>query len=386
LHGKSEWGGEMKRHLVLVGGGHAHLTVMLKVDEFVRRGHRVTLISPSPYHYYSGMGPGMLSGIYRPEDIRFHASKMVQDRGAAYIEGTVKRVDPKRRKLFLSTRKEIEYDVVSFNIGSSVPTGALSGVNKNIITVKPIVNLLRGQQTILELLQKGEPRLLVIGGGPAGLEISANCWRLVHNHTARAHITLVAGPQLLPSVPQKVRQIAIQSLASRGIQVTEGSLVTQLKGGRALTEDGREFPFDLALLALGVKPAGLFKESGLPIGDDGGLLVNEYLQSLAYPEIFGGGDCISFEPRPLVKVGVYAVRQNPILSHNLMAALEGGDLRPFDPGGAYLLIFNLGDGTGVFFKKGWVFDGRLAFYLKDYIDNKFMKRFQVSGERTKKEE
>ena len=379
-------GKRIKRHLVLVGGGHAHMTVMLKVDEFVRRGHRVTLIGPSPYHYYSGMGPGMLSEIYRPQDIRFHVSKMVQDRGAAFIEGTVKRVDPKRRKLFLSTRKEIGYDVVSFNIGSSVPAEALTGGDKNVITVKPIVNLLRAQQTILELLQKGEPRLLVIGGGPAGLEISANCWRLVHDYASRAHITLLAGPQLLPSVPQKVRQIAIQSLASRGITVAEGPFVKRITRGSALTEDGREFPFDLAFLALGVRPAGLFKESGFAAGDDGGLLVNEYLQSLSYPEIFGGGDCISFHPRPLAKVGVYAVRQNPILYHNLMAALEGGELKPFDPGGAYLLIFNLGDGTGIYFKKSRVFDGRLAFYLKDYIDRKFMKRFQVSGERTKEEE
>jgi NADH dehydrogenase FAD-containing subunit len=42
---------------------------------------------------------------------------------------------------------------------------------------------------------------------------------------------------------------------------------------------------------------------------------------VAYPEIFGGGDCISFEKKPLDKVGVYAVRQNPILYTNLLAAL-----------------------------------------------------------------
>jgi len=372
----------MKKHLVLVGGGHAHLTTMLNVGDFVKRGHRVTLIGPSPYHYYSGMGPGMLSGIYRPEDIRFHVSKMVQDRGAAFIEGEVVRLDPKKRKLLLSTGVEIGYDVVSFNIGSSVPVGGLSGGGKKAFTVKPIINLLRAQQTILELLHKGEPRLLVIGGGPAGLEISANCWRLVHDHASRAHITLLAGPKFIPTVPHKVRQIALRSLVSRGITVLEGSFVHRIKRDSALTEDGRAFPFDLVLLALGVRPSGLFTESGLPTGDDGGLLVNAYLQSVTYPEIFGGGDCVSFQPRPLAKIGVYAVRQNPVLYHNLMAALEGGQMKPFDPGGAYLLIFNLGDGTGIFFKKNWVFDGRRAFYLKDYIDKKFMRKFQASGERT----
>jgi NADH dehydrogenase FAD-containing subunit len=56
----------MGNHLVLVGGGHAHLTVLLHLSDYVQGGHRVTLVGPSPYHYYSGMGPGMLSGIYPP--------------------------------------------------------------------------------------------------------------------------------------------------------------------------------------------------------------------------------------------------------------------------------------------------------------------------------
>ncbi|MBS1127078.1 MAG: FAD-dependent pyridine nucleotide-disulfide oxidoreductase family protein [Nitrospirae bacterium] len=53
----------MKKHLVFVGGGHAHLTALLHLKDYVDCGHRVTLISSSDYHYYSGMGPGMLSGI-----------------------------------------------------------------------------------------------------------------------------------------------------------------------------------------------------------------------------------------------------------------------------------------------------------------------------------
>jgi NADH dehydrogenase FAD-containing subunit len=109
-------------------------------------------------------------------------------------------------------------------------------------------------------------------------------------------------------------------------------------------------------------------------------LVNDYLQSVAYPEIFGGGDCISFEKRPLDKVGVYAVRQNPILLHNLRAALEDRSLQAFQPQDSYLLIYNLGNGTGIFFRGNWVWKGKLVFYLKDYIDRKFMRKFQVSGE------
>ena len=60
----------------------------------------------------------------------------------------------------------------------------------------------------------------------------------------------------------------------------------------------------------------------------------------------------------------------------LQAQLEGRSLQPFDPGGNYLLIFNVGGGKGVFHKSGICFNGSLAFWIKDYIDRKFIREFQ----------
>jgi hypothetical protein len=44
----------------------------------------------------------------------------------------------------------------------------------------------------------------------------------------------------------------------------------------------------------------------------------------------------------------------------------------------------MGNGKGIFWKRGLVWQGRLAFLLKNYIDMRFMKSFQVSGERDDK--
>ena len=60
-----------------------------------------------------------------------------------------------------------------------------------------------------------------------------------------------------------------------------------------------------------------------------------------------------------------------------MAQLDGEPLQVFNPGGDYLLIFNLGGGEGVLQKKWLLFGGKLAFKIKDYIDKKFMKKFQT---------
>jgi NADH dehydrogenase FAD-containing subunit len=372
----------MAKRLVFVGGGHAHLTCLKNLHEFEKLGHNVTLISPSPYHYYSGMGPGMLSGIYRPQEVRFNVKRMAEDRGATFKEGKVVRIDLNRRLLFLASGEEIPYDVVSFNTGSDVPMELLTSMSHdNIFSVKPVVNLLKARQIILSVLREGRrPNFVVVGGGAAGLEITANLWRLVHAYGI-GKITNIAGKRLMSGAPERVRDLAINSFSKRGVEVIEGSYVKTVERETVTLSDGRRLPIDYIFMAVGIKPSSLFKDSGILTGQDGGLLVNTYLQSVAYPEIFGGGDCINLQGHDLAKVGVYAVRENPILYHNLRVALEGGTMKSFIPQKTFLLIFNMGNGKGIFWKKNWVWDGRLAFLLKDYIDRSFMKKFQVSGER-----
>ncbi|MEN6441956.1 MAG: FAD-dependent oxidoreductase [Syntrophobacter sp.] len=371
----------MPRHLILAGGGHAHLTCLKNLKEFVRRGHGVTVIGPSSHHYYSGMGPGMLAQTYRPREIRFNIQEMARIGGASFLKGMVEMVKPAEKRLVLTSGEEVSYDVVSFNTGSTVPTADLPiAPDAGVFTVKPLEQLIQARQRIKDRLMGKPHHILIAGGGPAGLEITANLWRLASDMGGDARITLVAGRRLMGDFPEKVRTLALQSLTARRVEVIEGTYLKEVQTNLALLEDGRMLPFDMLFLALGVRPTGLFRNSGLPTGPDGGLLVNDFLQSVAHPEIFGGGDCISFQPRPLDKVGVYAVRENPILFHNLLAALDGGNMRRFKPGGPYLLIFNLGNGRAIFSKKQLVFDSRLAFWLKDYLDRRFMRKFQISGE------
>lgn len=371
----------MSKHLLVVGGGHAHMTVMKHLDRFISAGHRVTVVSLSAHHYYSGMGPGLLSGIYRPEEVRFNVKKMVEDRGGRFVADRVVRVDPTRRDAVLQSGEKLTYDVASFNTGSSVPAAGAAEPSENVFTVKPIESLLRARAKIGTALKEQKLQIVVAGGGPAGVEITGNLSRLTADLGGKADITLVAGPALLGGFSLRLKEAAESSLARRRIKVLTNAYADRYQAGALVLSDGSELPCDYLFYATGVKPSSLFADSGFPTGEDGGLLVNDHLQSVAYPEIFGGGDCICFKPRPLAKVGVYAVRQNPVLMHNLMAAMNHGRLRTFTPQRDYLLAFNMGDGTAILKWKGILINGRLGFKIKDYIDQRFMKAFQLSGER-----
>ena len=367
----------MRKHLVLVGGGHAHMVTLANLHKFIEKGHKVTVVAPSPYHYYSGMGPGMLGRTYTPDDIRFFTQHVVEKQGGTFILGKAVGVDPKKKKLILESGETVSYDIVSFNVGSYVPESITTGTARDVFTVKPIEKLIDAQARILELASRKEITIDIVGGGPSAAEIAGNAWRLTQNYGKyTSRIRIFAGKDFMSRFPVDVQKKVSGSLKRRGIEILESGYVDKIKTGEIILETGEGYHADIIFLAVGVKPLPLFEKSHLPTGPDGGLLVNQYLQCSQYPEIFGGGDCIYFKNQPLDKVGVYAVRENPVLYHNLMALIEGKALQPFDPGGDYLLIFNMGDGTGVLRKRRLTFGGRLAFKIKDYIDRKFMNTFK----------
>ncbi len=367
----------MGKHLVLVGTGHAHLTVFKNLEQITQKGHTVTVISPSSYYYYSGMGPGMLSGVYSDSDARIHIQRMVTKRGADYIKDSVEGIDSRGGVLFLRSGKKWKYDLVSFNIGSLVPMKSFASVNGNVMPAKPIVNYLHMREEVFRIAEKpGSVHIVVVGGGPAGVEISGNMWRLARSLKNEVSITLVAGSCLLARFPEKTRRQAYNSLSTRNITVLEGRTVTSLEKNAAVLSDGSIVPMDFGIVAAGVAIDRLFADSHLPVGRNNGLLVNSYLQSVAFPEIFGGGDCIDFDDFPLTKAGVIAYRQSPVLLHNLKASLDGKKLKPFCRYEKFLLIFNLGDGKGILWRNRFSLKGKFAFRLKKKIDENFIRTYQ----------
>ena len=368
----------MGKHLVLIGGGHAHMVTLAKLNTFIEKGHRVTVIGPSDHHYYSGMGPGMLGKTYTSAEIRFATRHVVEKQGGTFIRDKAVRIIAGEKKVKLASGETVGYDVISFNVGSFVPRLDLPEDAKDIYTVKPIERLMEAQARILELAAQKKITIGILGGGPSSAEVSGNIWQLIRDAGwTMPKITIFAGKRFMSRFPDNVRFKVERSLTRRGIEINTGGYVQSIQSGMVTLASGETRTLDFIFLAVGVKPNPVFSNSGLATGPDGGLLVNEFLQSVDYPEMFGGGDCIYFEKQPLDKVGVYAVRQNPVLYTNLMAALEDTPLQPFDPGGDYLLILNMGGGIGVLRKRWLLLDGKPAFFIKDYIDRKFMKKFQV---------
>ena len=212
--------------------------------------------------------------------------------------------------------------------------------------------------------------MVVVGGGNSGCEVAAAVAQLAVRRGGTARITLLADTdRVLPSIPAMAARGAARALERRGIRIGTGAAVAP---DHVRTTRGEAVAFDVLLLAIGLVPSPLVRRTGLPTDAAGALRTDAALRSTGDPVIFGGGDCIAFDARVLPRIGVYAVREAPVLLHNLGAALDGAPLRSYRPQRRALLIVNLGDGTGLATWGPFAWRGRAAFWLKDWIDRRWL--------------
>jgi NADH dehydrogenase FAD-containing subunit len=187
-----------------------------------------------------------------------------------------------------------------------------------------------------------------------------------------------AADTLLPGSPGRAQREVLRFLRSRSVNVMLGSPLAGVRDRSAVLGGGERLEFDGLVSVFGVQPNDVFGPSGLLTAGDGSLWVNRHLQSVSDPRIFGGGDSVAYRGEPLPRLGVFAVRQGPVLFHNLRAALAGERLREYRPQRRYLYILNLGDGTGLMIYGGFVARSRWAWRLKDRIEWRFVEEFRAS--------
>jgi NADH dehydrogenase FAD-containing subunit len=371
----------MVRRALLLGAGHAHLFTLKQTSEFVRRGFELVLVAPENF-WYSGLATGVLAGIYPPALDQIDVAALVTRGGGQFIRARAIAIDVTARTVSLDTGSSLSYDVLSCNLGSEVPLDAIPGAACHGYAVKPVRRLWELRQALQTRMGSSSPslplRIVIVGGGATGCEIAANIQHLVTVNGRQAEISILArGDSLLGQMSRGAADKMARILERRGVRVVMHSPVMRVDSHAVRTADGNEIPYDFLILATGLMPPPILRGTRLPTSADGALLVDPFLRSVADPRVFGGGDCIAFKEHALAKIGVHAVRESPILYHNLLATFEGRPLKRFRPQRRFLLILNLGDGTGLLTWGPLSWHGRLAFWLKDHIDRAFLREYQT---------
>ncbi|MCO4847027.1 MAG: selenide, water dikinase SelD [Yoonia sp.] len=358
----------LTRDLVLIGGGHTHALVLRKWGMNPLAGVRLTVINPGPTAPYSGMLPGFVAGHYTRDELDIDLVKICRFAGARLILGAADGVDRVAKTVSVAGRPPIAFDVLSVDVGITSAMPALSGFADHGTPAKPLgpfASKWDHYRTTAEV-----PKVAVIGGGVAGAELAL---AMRHSLGARATVHLIDRGAVLKDLGATARAKMRAALDSHDVQIVEQADVTGVDRVGVRLADGRHIAAGFVTGAAGAKPHDWQANIGVAM-HEGFITINSTLQS-SDPAIFAVGDCAHMAANPRPKAGVFAVRQAPVLAHNLRAVLAGGDLQSYAPQGDYLKLISLGKKSALAEKFGTAVSGPLLWQWKDRIDRKFMDKF-----------
>jgi selenide,water dikinase len=393
------------RRLVLLGGGHSHLPVIVAARDWQREGAGnpvdVTLVSPDALTAYSGMVPGVIAGHYQARECLIDVERLARRSGVRFVQSAAIGLDPVQKIVRLQDGASLPYDVLSIDVGATphAAPGLADALRLGhcgsmaIAPCKPFPLLMDRLDRFIAAYEArpGPADLCVVGAGLAGIEVAlALSFRLRAQAGARIHL-LCGDARLLPSAPGRISAALERACADRGVALVRDTRIEAVEPDALVAADGRRIRADLARLATGASAPAWLAGSGLALDPDGFISVAATLASVSHPAVFAAGDCASVLQHPRPKAGVYAVRQGQPLAGNLRRALAGEGLVAFSPQREALALAALGPRSAIAIRNGIALGGpasrgylgrglsdalgRRLWTWKDGIDRAFVDRY-----------
>ena len=361
------------KDLVLVGGGHAHVEVLRRFAMRPMPGARITLVSEHATSAYSGMLPGHVAGHYEAEDIHIDLRRLADIAGARFIRARASDLDPEAQALKFENRPPLAYDLVSLNIGSVPNAHDVPGAATHALPVKPIDGFLaRWSEAVAN---DRSLSIGVVGGGAAGVEMALALRHRLGPDTRHRFSLLEAGPVILPGLSAGARRTILRALRRHGIAVHAGHAVRAAHASGLEFDDGGRMNLDVMVWATGASAPAWLARTGLASTQEGFARVDRHLRSTSHATVFAAGDIAVIDGIDLLRSGVYAVRQGPILAENLRRTLSRQRTRRFRPQRRFLNLIATGPKHAVASRGVLSASGNWVWRWKNWVDRRFMDRY-----------
>ncbi|MEU5251686.1 FAD-dependent oxidoreductase [Streptomyces longwoodensis] len=156
------------------------------------------------------------------------------------------------------------------------------------------VQTLDDGQALLDTLARARGRrAVVVGAGYIGVEMAE---ALINRGY---EVTVVnRGSEPMSTLDPDMGRLVHAAMEGLGITMVNDATVTKVLTGddgwvRAVATEDAEYPADVVVLGIGVRPdTALARAAGLPLGAHGGLLTDRAMRVRGHDDIWAGGDCV----------------------------------------------------------------------------------------------
>lgn len=297
-----------RKHIVVLGAGFGGLTFC---KEFSHPDAHVTLVDRANHHLFQPLLYQVaMAGLAAPDIAQPIRSILSKAPNLRVLMDDVRDFDLAGKRV-ICAQSVLEYDYLVAALGSTTSYFGHSDWADKAPGLKTLEDALLIRRNVLLAFEQAENRenpreqerlmtIVVVGGGPTGIELAGACAELAHRvlrrdfdriDPGRARIYLVEGSdRLLSHFPAELSEKARTALEKLGVRVKTGIHVSSIEEGKVSLNNGEQIEAGNVLWAAGVMAHPLAGKLGAPVDRGGRVQVNPDLSLPNHPEVFAIGD------------------------------------------------------------------------------------------------
>jgi NADH:quinone reductase (non-electrogenic) len=337
--------------VLILGGGFAGVGAAQKLKD---ADAEVVLVDRHDYHTFQPLLYQLATGLLETSAVGHSLRDLVgHHKNTTVHQASVAGVDLQRREVRFDDLAPITYDYLVFSLGAEVNFFGTEGATDHAFPMYTLPNAVALQDHLLErweavdhdpsLVEDGALNVVVVGGGPTGVETAGAVAELYRAEFAKdypdieqsqARITLVeAGPELFGMFKPKLRAYAVKALTDRTVEVRTGSAVASVAPTRVTLESGEVLNAHTLVWGAGLQGNRLVQSLGLKLERGNRIGVKDDLTLPDHPEVFAVGDAAAIfdakSEQVLPQLGSVALQSGEHAGETIARRIAGKKTKPF---------------------------------------------------------
>ena len=337
--------------VLILGGGFAGVGAAQKLKD---ADAEVIVVDRHDYHTFQPLLYQLATGLLEQTAVGHSLRDLVaRQENTTVRKAAVTAVDLDAREVRADGLAPISYDYLVFALGAEVNFFGTEGAAEHAFPMYTLPHAVRLKNHLLErweaadkdpgLIEDGALNIVVVGGGPTGVETAGAVAELYRGAFAKdypnvsedqARVTLVeAGPELFAMFKPNLREYTAKALDKRTVEVMTGALVASVSPTRVTLKSGEELKAHTLVWGAGLQGNRLVQTLGLELQRGNRIGVGADLTVPDHPEVYVLGDASAIvdekTQQVLPQLGSVALQGGEYAGETIARRVAGKDTKPF---------------------------------------------------------
>jgi NADH dehydrogenase len=337
--------------VVILGGGFAGVGAARKLKE---ADVDVVLVDKHDYHTFQPLLYQVATDLLETAVVGHPLRDLFHEHPNLTVhQATVTGIDLAKREVQLSEIGPLEYDYLVLALGAEVNFFGVEGAPEHAFPMYTLADALRLKEHVAEqwatadrdnaLVEDGALNVVVVGGGPTGVETAGALAELYRANFAKdypnlpqekARIVLVeAAPDLFAMFKPNLRSYAKKELEKRGVEVLLGEIVASIEPTRVTLKSGAVLEAHTLVWGAGLQANPIARSLGVELQRGNRVAAERDLSLAGHPEVFVVGDVgwitDTKKNEVLPQLGSVALQAGEHAGENIARRVAGKESEPF---------------------------------------------------------